>query len=117
MTRAVMEGVTFELYRHYRMFGLRRNHRVIGAGGGFSSRVWGQIAGDVFGNPIRLTSCQEQAALGAALLAGVTIGTYRTMRDACKRVGFKRAEIRPIPDNVAQYDRIWQESYRELFER
>jgi len=116
MTRAVMEGATFELYRLYRMFGLRRKHTIVGAGGGFSSRVWGQIAADVFGNAIRLTTCHEQAALGAALLAGVMIGAYKTLPDACKRVKFRRAELTPVAQTVAQYKRIWQDSYEQLFE-
>jgi xylulokinase len=117
MTRAVMEGVTFELYRLYRMFGLKRKHTIVGAGGGFSSRVWGQIAADIFGNAIRLTTCQEQAALGAALLAGVMIGAYRTLPDACTRVRFRKAEITPAATTVAHYKRIWQDGYRQLFER
>lgn len=117
MTRAVMEGATFELYRLYRMFELKRDHAIVGAGGGFSSDVWGQIAADVFGNTIRRTACQEQAALGAALLAGVMIGSYRTLDEACRRVRFKPAEISPLAANVALYKRIWRESYRDLFGR
>jgi len=116
MTRAVMEGVTFELYRLYRMFRLKRDHAIVGAGGGFSSRVWGQIAADVFGNTIRRTACQEQAALGAALLAGVMIGSYQTLDEACKRVRFKPTKISPATPNVSLYRRIWREGYRDLFE-
>jgi xylulokinase len=116
MTRAVMEGVTFELYRLYRMFRLKRDHEIVGAGGGFSSRVWGRIAADVFGNTIRLTTCQEQAALGAALLAGVMAGFYGSLDEACRRVRFKTARISPVAANVSLYRRIWRESYRDLFE-
>ena len=116
MTRAVMEGATFELYRMYRMFRLKRKHTIVGAGGGFSSPVWGQIAAEIFDNAVRLTACKEQAALGAALLAGVMMGTYKTLPDACKRVRFRRADITPVAATVAQYKRIWQDSYRQLFE-
>jgi len=116
MTRAVMEGVVFELYRFYGMFGLRREHAIVGAGGGISSPVWAQITADIFGNTIRRTACQEQAALGAALLAGVMIGSYGTLDEACRRVTFKPARISPVAVNVALYKRIWQEGYRDLFE-
>lgn len=116
MTRAVMEGATFELYRLYRMFKLKRDHAIVGAGGGFSSDVWGQIAADIFANSIRLTTCQEQAALGAALLAGVMIGSCRSLGEACSGVRFKPAEISPLAANVALYERIWREGYRGLFE-
>ena len=98
------------------MFKLKRDHAIVGAGGGLSSDVWGQIAADVFGNTIRLTTCQEQAALGAALLAGVMIGSYGTLAEACGRVRFKPAKISPVAANVGLYRRIWREGYRDLFE-
>ncbi len=79
MARAVMEGVTLGL-----RYGLKRlaelgvvPSEIRLTGGGSRSRVWRQLAADVFGVPTVCLSTAEGAALGAAIQAAVTVGVTR----------------------------------------
>jgi xylulokinase len=115
LTRAILEGVVFELYHLYEGLapGSHDNTSLIAAGGGFSSHLWTQIAAGIFGREIKKTVCQEQAALGAALIAGVGLGCYPDMKEACKRVEYKSEIVKPIDGNVEKYREIYDKSYRE----
>jgi xylulokinase len=76
LVRAVMEGVVFSLYEAYLVLlevGVVPE-RIILAGGGARSRLWGQMVADMFGLPVMRLLVTEQSALGAALLAGTGCG-------------------------------------------
>jgi len=81
LVRAVLEGVTFSCYEACRVLieTGASPARVILAGGGARSPLWGQIVADVFGLPVQRLKTTEQSALGAGLLAGAGIGRL----DAC----------------------------------
>ena len=55
-------------------------------GGGARSALWRQIQADVYGYPVEIVEAEEGAAYGAALLAGVGGGVWRTVDDACDAV-------------------------------
>lgn len=114
-TRAILEGVIFELYDFYEKLGVSdENVPMIAAGGGFTSRLWSQIAADIFNREIRITMHQEQAALGAALIAGVGFGYYPNMKEACKVAKYKPEVINPIKENVDKYKRVYETQYNLL---
>ena len=74
MTRAVLEGVAFNLFTCLQAF--RESGKVVdridAIGGGATSDVWLQIMADVWGVPIRRRSIVEEAnSLGAAVTAAV----------------------------------------------
>ena len=52
-------------------------------GGGARSALWRQIQADVYGYPVEIVEAEEGAAYGAALLAGVGGGVWRTVEEAC----------------------------------
>lgn len=76
LVRAVMEGVTLATYDAYTV--LRETgaspERIVMAGGGARSPFWRQMVADVFGLPVFALSTADQAAIGAALLAGAGAG-------------------------------------------
>jgi xylulokinase len=87
MTRAVMEGVSYGLrdsLELMRSLGLPLR-QVRASGGGAQSALWRQILADVFGTTIATVNVTEGAAYGAALLAGVGVGVYRSVPDACRQ--------------------------------
>ena len=55
-------------------------------GGGARSALWRQIQADIYGYPVEIVEAEEGAAYGAALLAGVGGGVWRTVDDACDAV-------------------------------
>ncbi|HLE15657.1 MAG TPA: xylulokinase [Anaerolineales bacterium] len=84
LVRAVLEGVALSCYEAYRVLveGGGRPERLILAGGGSRSRLWGQIVADVFALPVVRLETAEQSAVGAALLAGAGAGHFSAGQEA-----------------------------------
>ncbi len=84
MTNAVLEGVAYGLADSLTLMrGLRLPVREIRAsGGGARSPLWRQILADVFGAPVATVNSTDGAAYGAALLAGVGTGAWRSVEAA-----------------------------------
>jgi xylulokinase len=85
MARAVMEGIAFSLYDCLlacESTGISPK-KMIALGGGANSRVWLQIQADIYGKPLVVTMNPEQAALGAAITAGVGSGAFRSFEEGC----------------------------------
>lgn len=99
MIRAVMEGVGFALRQALEICESLTGEiaTLIGSGGGMGSVVWRQIIADIIGHPLRQSLQTEQAALGAALLAGVGIRHFSP--DGTVRDNFMR-----LREMAAQYD-------------
>ena len=101
MARAVLEGVAFSLRDSLEVF------REIGApigtirlgGGGARSKLWRQIQADVYGRSVETIEVDEGAAFGAAILAGVAVGAWPSVDDACRQV--IRVAERTDPDPYA----------------
>jgi xylulokinase len=84
------------------------------AGGGTAGEPWRRMLADVLGRPLRLLPdavASLASARGAALLAGVASGVYRTAEDV----------LAPDPDRVVRpCDRSYEAAYaryRELYPR
>lgn len=107
--RALYEGIAFSLLDC--LFSLNplkpamAENRIIG--GGSKSTVWRQIVSDVLGKTLLKPEIDE-AAYGAALLAGIGIGMYADEKDAIKTCVNIIDENTP---NSQNHDR-----YMELFE-
>ncbi len=73
-----------------------------------------QIYADVCNMEIRISSSAQTPALGAAMFAAVAAGKekggYDSITDAAKEMGKVREQyFKPIPENVAAYDRLYAE--------
>ncbi len=118
LIRAAMEGVAFALRHNL------ETARQAGAGaevlramgGAANSHLWTQIKSDVTGKPIEVPSSDTATTLGAAILAGVGVGMYKSFEEAVlltvkpKRFHFPNGENREI------YDKNY-EIYLELYDR
>jgi xylulokinase len=118
LIKAVMEGVVFALRDCLEVFeelGVKIE-RVIASGGGAKSRVWRQMQADIFNKEIFITQSIEQAAMGAAILAGVGVGIYKDVEDGCRKVvKLKKEKIKPILENVDIYSKQF-EIYKSLYQ-
>lgn len=54
------------------------------AGGGSASDLWCQIRSDVLGKPLQRSTMRDAGVLGAALMAGVGIGTFPSLSQATR---------------------------------
>ncbi|HEY8738457.1 MAG TPA: xylulokinase [Candidatus Dormibacteraeota bacterium] len=108
LTRAVMEGVVFSLrdgLDAMREMGVAIE-RVRVSGGGARSHVWRQMLADVFGLPVETMASEEGPAVGAALVAGVAVGEYRAVTEACDRTVRTGEVIEPDAGRAARYGEL-----------
>ncbi len=109
IARAIMEGVAFSLRDAVSLsvrLGAQVDEMVI-AGGGARSPVWKQIIADVLGVPLKRSTQDEQAAVGAALLAGVGVGVYPDAMAAAALMQQYDALIQPDAAAHAFYDELY----------
>jgi xylulokinase len=116
LTRAVLEGVVYSLHDCLEiMTGLGIDVTEVRAiGGGARSALWRQIQADVFGVPVRRMVVDEGPAYGAALLAGVTGGQFRSVHEACSVIRIRPEVAEPEPSRAQLY-RNYRDAYRELY--
>lgn len=118
LARAVLEGCAFalrDITERFSSLGLGHEEiRVVG--GGAASETWMQIKADVTGRPVRRVLVSQATAHGAALLAGVSAGTFKDLSDAVERtVALADEPFEASPLRVALYDEAYQQ-YRSLFD-
>lgn len=116
LIRAIMEGCAYALLHNLETAeeaGVTA--QVLNAmGGAANSEVWTQIKADVTGKVFQVPSSDTATTLGAAILAGVGVGVYRSFQEAvAKTIRIKRIH-QPDPANHRVYQRYYQ-LYRELY--
>jgi xylulokinase len=106
MTRSVLEGVAFGLRDSMELIkdaGLGQIDQVRVSGGGAQSALWRQILSDVLDTELVTVNTTEGAGYGAALLAGVGVGTWATVEAACDDTIRVVERVEPSPGRVEQY--------------
>lgn len=114
--RAVLEGVAFSLRDAIEIFReLNVPVKTIKLGGGGSrSILWRQIQADVYGQTVETIAADEGAAYGAALLAGVGVGAWKTVDEACRKTVSVAAHIEPEKEAVEKLNRNYG-AYKMLY--
>ena len=109
-SRAVMEGVVFSLKDCLMVLNKLGIHisKIVASGGGSHSDLWLQIQADIFGMEIYTATRDEQAGYGAAIAAGVGVGIYSDIENACKAI-IPSSKLAKEPNKDAVP--IYQESY------
>jgi xylulokinase len=88
--------------------------RLKAAGGGTRSEWWTQLKADVLGVPIEVVDEAEPGTLGAAMLAGLAIGCYRSLPDGYEQLSTGSGRLfTPNAGRGALY-RVRVEEYREI---
>ena len=114
--RAILEGVAFSLRDSLTLFkdmGLPITSIRLG-GGGARGRLWQQIQADIYGVPVELLEADEDAAYGAALLAGVGTGVWPSVDAACEEKVHVAKTVEPDPSIAARMNTQYKE-YRKLY--
>ncbi len=76
-----------------------------------------QIYADVTNREIKVAASKQTPALGAAMFGAVAAGSekggYDTITEAAKKMGrVREGSFKPIPENVAVYEKLYQEYSR-----
>jgi xylulokinase len=114
--RATLEGITYGMREQiaiFREMGIPI-HQVRASGGGARSEFWRQLQADMYNAPVVTINVAEGAALGAAILAAVGKGAYRSVPEACKAIIAITHTSRPNRKTAALYDARYQ-TYASLY--
>jgi xylulokinase len=97
LIRSVLEGATFAMRDSLEIIKAMRVpiRQIRLSGGGARSRFWRQIQADIYGQSVATINAEEGPAYGAALLAMVGTGAYKTISEACD------ATIRVVGETAA----------------
>ena len=116
MTRAVLEGVSFgikDIFALIQQAGLGAIREVRISGGGARSGLWRQIIADVLDVELVTVNTTEGAAFGAALLASVGAGLYKSVTEACSAT--IQVTGHTSPDQSAQIYAEFYPRFRALY--
>lgn len=117
MTRSVIEGVSFGLRDSMELIknaGLGQIQQVRVSGGGARSPLWRQMLSDVMNSELVTVNTTEGAAFGAALLAGVGVGTWKTVEESCTATIKALEKTTANPGTVKIYEDYYQQ-YTALY--
>jgi len=116
MLRSVLEGVTFSQRQNLdvmKEMGITFKE-IVATGGGSTSPLWRQMIADVLNIPVTTIKNKEGPALGAAILAGVGVGLYPSVAEACKRIIKTNPAQEPIAENTRRYEQYY-DLYCDLY--
>jgi D-xylulose kinase len=110
MVRAILEAIAMNLRRMVeavQAMGISVKE-VRSLGGGAKSELWCQIKADVLGLPVyTMKNTQDAACLGAAILAGVAVGVWPSVKKAVDSFVEIDRVFEPDPDNKSVYDEYY----------
>lgn len=108
LARAVMEGVAASMglcLELIRAAGIEPSE-VVASGGGFESPLWRRMHADAFGTPVVACIANEGSARGAALLAGLGIGS--TPLGAVEHPATTGTPLYPDPATRSAWDSLME---------
>jgi xylulokinase len=107
MTQAVLEGVAFGLRDSVevaRSIGIDIKKSKI-CGGGAKSELWKKIIANVMNITLEVPAIEEGPALGAAMLAAVGCGKYKTVEEAALKITKTKEIVNPDSETVEKYEK------------
>ncbi len=116
VARSIMEGCAFVLKDAVeRLSEIGHNpSRIVLAGGGARGRIWRQIKTDVVNRKTFRAINEEVTAMGAAVLAAVGAGSYKTVEDAASRMVAVSDELLPNEESAMKYVQLY-DIYRTAY--
>jgi xylulokinase len=114
--RAVQEGVAYSLQDTFTLFaelGIPVTAIRLG-GGGARGDLWRRIQAGVYGKTVEVLTAEEGGAFGCALMAGVGVGHWKNLDEACAQAIHVAERIEPDPKDVAAYQAGYA-NWRKLY--
>ena len=116
MTQAVLEGVAFafrDMLEISKRSGIKVESTKV-CGGGAKSRLWLRILANVLNLRLEIPEREEGPSLGAAMLAAVACGEYKTVEEAAEKIVKIKEFVEPEKKLVENYDRCY-ETFRQIY--
>ena len=110
MTLAMLEGVAFALRDC--LEAAKKNGAKIPrtklCGGGAKSKLWRQIIANVMNMPVDIPQTEQGPSYGAAMLAMVGCGEYKTVQEAASAIVRVKETVLPVPETSAAYEQKYR---------
>ncbi len=108
VARAILEGVAFTIKNMADVLrGIGADvRRIRVVGGGSASDLWNQIRADVTRIPFERARITEGTATGIALLTGLSIGLYRDLKEATRKIAPVEKIYEPNPSAGSLYEKL-----------
>ena len=116
VVRAILEGVAYSLRDTLTIFAELKlpTESIRLGGGGARGGLWRQIQADVYGMPVDIVEAEEGPAYGAALLAGVGVGVWSSVDEACDTAVRVATRVQPDSASSAVMNKQYA-AYRRLY--
>jgi xylulokinase len=116
--RAILESIAFMLRRNVELIeelGIEVKE-IRSLGGGSRSTLWNQIKADITSKVVSTLHTEEAASLGAAILAGVADGLFKSIEEGCKAMVHLKDKYNPRSENREVYDKLYK-IYSTLYDK
>ena len=113
--RAILESLTFSLRENIEFLqqcGFRMDV-IRSIGGGAKNDMWLQMKADVTGLPVEKPKVTEAAVMGAAMLAAVGQGDFKSLQQSSEALYRRDRVFKPNQRNLRAYDEAYGR-YRAL---
>ena len=88
LTAGIIRGMSKELFDMYNAMGSHASH-LVGSGNGIRKNLHlVKVAEEMFGHKMKIPCHVEEAAYGAALYAGVSVGIFKSLKEAQKLIKY-----------------------------
>jgi xylulokinase len=108
--RAILESIAFMIRRNVELLeelGIQVEE-IRSIGGASRSPLWNQIKANVTSRQIITLQIEEAASLGAAILAGVADGTFRSVEEGCKTMVKLKGKYEPQFKDREVYEKLYR---------
>lgn len=108
--RSVLEGVIFSYADILKIYHEHGQHfdSVYSIGGGAKSPLWLQIEANVFNKKVVTLDNDQQAGLGAAMIAAVGVNWFNNLTECADEFVKKGKIYWPEPENVEKYAKLYK---------
>ena len=116
LTQAVLEGVAFALRDSLEVaksLGIQIDRTKIG-GGGAKSPLWRKIIANVLNLKVDILESEEGPAFGAAMLAAVAAGEYKSVEEIAAKLVHVVDTVEPEPEIAARYEERYAQ-FKEIY--
>jgi len=110
VVRAILESIAFMIRRNIELLEELGIHveEIRSIGGASRSQLWNQIKANVTSKQVITLQIEEAASLGAAILAGVADGAFKSIEEGCKRMIKLKRRYEPQLDDREIYEKLYR---------
>lgn len=105
LTRALMEGLAYQLYCIYRMLTADDEPEIVVTGGILKSPAWLKIVADLFGKTLWLPRVGEASAWGGVIIGLKSLGVIASLEESMPFIELE-GKLDPDPMNTSVYQEI-----------